>query len=185
MGWWHSNKEHWSLLWVLMEGWPRVVGSISERPCHAVTISGFFWSAKFFQIRSAPSSGETRERERYRVREREKGKKMQRGVNAEAGCSCTDTSILFVIFMHFKVLNCVDENPEPRLFHTYTVSWLSTHTPQKKTECVTPSGILKGSVPVSISPERNNEAKPLRLKHGKDTKIKHVRALLWGSYYRP
>lgn len=34
-----------------------MVGSMSDRPCHAVTISGFFWSAKFFQIRSAPSSG--------------------------------------------------------------------------------------------------------------------------------
>lgn len=51
-----SNIERWSLLWVLVDGWPRVVGSISERPCHAVTISGFFWSAKFFQMRSAPSS---------------------------------------------------------------------------------------------------------------------------------
>lgn len=35
---------------------PRVVGSISDSPCHAVTISGFFWSAKFFQILNAPSS---------------------------------------------------------------------------------------------------------------------------------
>lgn len=36
---------------------PRVVGSMSESPCHAVTISGFFSkSAKFFQTLMAPSS---------------------------------------------------------------------------------------------------------------------------------
>lgn len=62
-GWWYwgwglyKKVEHWSLLWALAEGWPRVVGSMSERPCHAVTISGFFWSAKFFQTLNAPSSG--------------------------------------------------------------------------------------------------------------------------------
>lgn len=41
---------------------PRVVGSMSESPCQAVTISGFFSrSAKFFQTRMAPSSwGEER-----------------------------------------------------------------------------------------------------------------------------
>lgn len=83
---------------------------------------------------------------------------MQRGVNAEAGRSCTDTSILFVIFMHFKVLNCVDENPEPRLFHAHCVLTVNTHSSKEDGECVTPSSILKGSVPVSISPERNNEA---------------------------
>lgn len=38
---------------------PRVVGSMSESPCHAVTISGFFSkSAKFFQTLMAPSSRE-------------------------------------------------------------------------------------------------------------------------------
>lgn len=36
---------------------PRVVGSMSESPCQAVTISGFFSkSAKFFQTLMAPSS---------------------------------------------------------------------------------------------------------------------------------
>lgn len=38
---------------------PRVVGSMSDSPCQAVTISGFFSrSAKFFQTLMAPSSGE-------------------------------------------------------------------------------------------------------------------------------
>lgn len=44
---------------------PLVVGSMSESPCQAVTISGFFSkSAKFFQTRMAPSSGERMEGER-------------------------------------------------------------------------------------------------------------------------
>lgn len=78
-GWRPDSKiEHWSLLWVLAEGWPRVVGSISERPCHAVTISGFFWSAKFFQIRNAPSSGE---RERERVGWGDKRQKIQKATS--------------------------------------------------------------------------------------------------------
>ncbi len=72
-----SKIERWSLLWALAEGWPLVVGSMSERPCHAVTISGFFWSAKFFQIRNAPSSGERGglgiETERYREGSKEPG----------------------------------------------------------------------------------------------------------------
>lgn len=38
-----------------------MVGSMSDRPCQAVTISGFFWSAKFFQMRKAPSSGQRQE----------------------------------------------------------------------------------------------------------------------------
>lgn len=44
------------------EDTPRVVGSMSESPCQAVTISGFFSkSAKFFQTLMAPSSwGEKR-----------------------------------------------------------------------------------------------------------------------------
>lgn len=43
--------------WTAREHPPRVVGSMSESPCQAVTISGFFSkSAKFFQTLMAPSS---------------------------------------------------------------------------------------------------------------------------------
>lgn len=152
------------------------MGSISERPCHAVTISGFFWSAKFFQIRNAPSSGETRERERYRVRERARKK------NA-AWCKRRGWTKLhrhlFVIFMHFKVLNCVDENPEPRLFHTHCQHTLLK---RRRRACNAERHLKRLCACEHLARKkqrgRNLTSKPLRLKHGKDTEIKHVRALL-------
>lgn len=47
----HIQKR---VLWLYL---PRVVGSMSDKPCQAVTISGFFSrSAKFFHTLIAPSS---------------------------------------------------------------------------------------------------------------------------------
>lgn len=107
---------------------------------------------------------------------------MQRGVNAEAGRSCTDTSILFVILMHFKVLNCVDENPEPRLFHTHCVLTVNTHSSKEDRVCNAERHLKRLCACEHLARKkqrgRNLTPKPLRLKHGKDTKIKHVRALL-------
>lgn len=63
---------------------------MSERPCHAVTISGFFWSAKFFQMRNAPSSGE-----RGGDGEMRRGKKSQkRPVNVRESSQNIQTAVL-------------------------------------------------------------------------------------------